>query len=127
MQAPNPFQHWRRMSTGLRAVSAEPAGIRKGDTLKVFVLNMRGQPLMPCSPAKARHLLKAGKAVVKRRTPFTIQLRIATGETKQNVTLGVDAGVKLSPSISWRKLMLLEKRSTYLTELRKEDGASSPV
>ena len=49
---------------------------------------------MPCSPAKARHLLKAGKAVVKRRTPFTIQLRIATGETKQNVTLGVDAGAK---------------------------------
>ena len=49
---------------------------------------------MPCSPAKARHLLKAGKAVVRRRTPFTIQLRIATGETKQNVTLGIDAGAK---------------------------------
>ena len=49
---------------------------------------------MPCSPAKARHLLKAGKAVVRRRTPFTIQLRIATGETKQSVTLGVDAGAK---------------------------------
>ena len=62
--------------------------------MKVFVLNMRGQPLMPCSPAKARHLLKAGKAAVRRRTPFTIQLRIATGETKQSVTLGVDAGAK---------------------------------
>ena len=62
--------------------------------MKVFVLNMRGRPLMPCSPAKARHLLKAGKAVVRRRTPFTIQLRIATGETKQSVTLGVDAGAK---------------------------------
>ena len=49
---------------------------------------------MPCSPAKARHLLKAGKAAVRRRTPFTIQLRIATGETKQSVTLGVDAGAK---------------------------------
>ena len=36
-------------------------------------------------------------------------------------------GVKLSPSISWRKLTLLEKRSTYLTELRKQDGTSSPV
>lgn len=160
---------------------------------------------MPCSPAKARHLLKAGKAVVRRRTPFTIQLRIATGETKQNVTLGIDAGakhvgisattekeevfasevelrqtlkdgtkigyrklnqtphrvknfrlfdkvrclgqtgfifgrrssgyfdvrrldgVKLSSGISYRKLTLLEKRSTYLTELRNEDGASSPV
>ena len=49
---------------------------------------------MPCSPAKARHLLKAGKAKVVRRTPFTIKLTIATGETKQPVSLGVDAGYK---------------------------------
>ena len=62
--------------------------------MKVFVLNMRGQPLMPCSPAKARHLLKANKATVKCRTPFTIQLSIATGETKQSVSLGVDTGYK---------------------------------
>ena len=62
--------------------------------MKVFVLNMRGKPLMPCSSAKARHMLKAGKAVVARRTPFTIKLTIATGETKQDVTLGVDAGAK---------------------------------
>ena len=55
---------------------------------------MRGKPLMPCSPAKARHMLKAGKAVVVRRTPFTIKLTIATGETKQDVTLGVDAGAR---------------------------------
>ena len=81
-------------TTGLRAEQAEPAGIRKGDTLKVFVLNMRSKPLMPCSPAKARHMLKAGKAVVVRRTPFTIKLTIATGETKQDVTLGVDAGAR---------------------------------
>ena len=39
-------------------------------------------------------MLKAGKAVVERRTPFTIKLTIATGETKQDVTLGVDAGAK---------------------------------
>ena len=49
---------------------------------------------MPCSSAKARILLKEKKAVVKRRTPFTIQLTIATGETTQPVTLGVDAGYK---------------------------------
>ena len=49
---------------------------------------------MPCSPAKARLLLKEQKAIVKRLTPFTIQLTIATGETKQPVTLGVDAGYK---------------------------------
>lgn len=55
---------------------------------------MRGFPLMPCSPAKARYLLRAKKAVVKRRTPFTIQLMFATGEAKQDIALGVDAGAK---------------------------------
>ena len=62
--------------------------------MRVHVLNMRGKPLMPCSPAKARHLLKAGKAKVVRRMPFTIQLTIATGETKQEISLGVDVGYR---------------------------------
>ena len=60
----------------------------------VFVLNKRDKPLMPCSPTKARHLLKQGKAKVVRRTPFTIRLTIATGETVQPISLGVDAGSK---------------------------------
>lgn len=59
---------------------------------KVFVKNKRGEPLMPCSPRKARVLLKEGKARVVKRTPFTIQLTIPTGETKQDITLGVDSG-----------------------------------
>ena len=49
---------------------------------------------MPCKPAKARHLLRDGKAEVARRTPFTIQLTIATGENVQPIHLGVDAGSK---------------------------------
>ncbi len=60
----------------------------------VFVLNKRGQPLMPCSERKVRKLLESGKAKVVRRTPFAIQLTIATGETKQPVTLGIDSGYK---------------------------------
>lgn len=36
----------------------------------VYVLNMHGEPLMPCSPRKARLLLKKGKALVVKRTPF---------------------------------------------------------
>ena len=59
---------------------------------KVFVVNMRGNPLMPCTIVKARNLLKQKKAVVYKRYPFTIQLTIATGETKQDVTLGIDTG-----------------------------------
>ncbi len=61
---------------------------------KVFVLNMRGQPLMPCSQCKARKLVDAGKAAWIKHTPETIQLKIATGETKQDITLGVDPGAR---------------------------------
>lgn len=60
----------------------------------VYVLNKHGRPLMPCSPAKARHLLKDGKAVVKHRTPFTIQLVYGSYGYRQEVILGVDAGSK---------------------------------
>jgi len=51
---------------------------------KVYVINKHGRPLMPCSPAKARHLLDEGKAKVKKRTPFTIQLIYgSSGYTKK--------------------------------------------
>lgn len=62
--------------------------------LRVYVLNMRGEPLMPTTPRKARILLRDNKAKVIKRTPFTIQLKYATGENKQEITLGVDAGSK---------------------------------
>ncbi|WP_277753321.1 RRXRR domain-containing protein [Parasutterella excrementihominis] len=82
------------------------------------MLNKRGKPLMPCSPAKARLLLKEKKAIVVRRTPFTIQLTIATGETKQPGSLGVDAGyehVGLSAST--------EKAELYASEVELRSGA----
>ena len=60
--------------------------------MRVFVKNMRGEPLMPCKPQKARKLLKAKKAKIISYKPFTIQLTIATGETKQDVDIGVDTG-----------------------------------
>ena len=60
--------------------------------MRVYVLNQRSKPLMPCSPKKARLLLKKSKAKVVKREPFTIQLQYSTGETKQNINLGVDAG-----------------------------------
>ena len=69
------------------------SGKREQD-LRVPVLNMRGEPLMPTTPAKARRLLEQNKAKVVRRRPFTIQLKYATGETKQPVTLGIDSGYK---------------------------------
>lgn len=63
---------------------------RQNLRVSVYVLNMRGQPLMPTIPRKARMLLKTGKAKVAQRNPFTIQLNYATGETKQPIQLGID-------------------------------------
>lgn len=40
----------------------------------VFVLNTNKQPLHPCHPARARKLLRAGKAAVHMVQPFTIIL-----------------------------------------------------
>lgn len=55
---------------------------------------MRGQALMPCSQRKARILLKQKKAKIVGYKPFTIQLTYATGEAKQEVTVGVDEGAR---------------------------------
>lgn len=60
----------------------------------VYVLNKHGKPLMPCSPCKARKLLKQGKAKVKRTEPFTIQLLYGSTGYKQDITFGIDAGSK---------------------------------
>ena len=49
---------------------------------------------MPCSQRKARLLLKEGKAKIIDYKPFTIQLTTPTGETTQEVHLGVDTGAK---------------------------------
>jgi len=43
--------------------------------MRVFVLDKNRQPLDPCHPARARKLLKAGRAAVFRAQPFTIILK----------------------------------------------------
>jgi 5-methylcytosine-specific restriction endonuclease McrA len=63
---------------------------------RVLVVNKNREPLMPCSPARARQLLKAGKAAVWRRYPFTIILKERDGGDTQNVHLKVDPGSKTS-------------------------------
>lgn len=66
---------------------------------------------MPCSPATARHLLDDGKAKVKKRTPFTIQLLFGSTGYTQEIILGVDAGSKtigLSASTKMEELFSAE-------------------
>lgn len=60
----------------------------------MYVINKNGNPLMPCKPAKAKHLLKAGKAKVIKRTPFTIKLLWDCEENTQEVVAGMDTGSK---------------------------------
>jgi hypothetical protein len=68
--------------------------MEEGRNMRVFVKNMRGEPLMPCSPRKARLLLKQSQANIIDYKPFTIQLTMATGETVQETDLGFDLGAK---------------------------------
>lgn len=58
----------------------------------VYVISTENKPLMPCSPAIARLLLKQGKAKCIKRSPFTIKLLYETTEYTQELTLGVDTG-----------------------------------
>ncbi|MFN2938475.1 RNA-guided endonuclease IscB [Lachnospiraceae bacterium YH-ros2226] len=61
----------------------------------VYVISKNGQPLMPTgNHAKVRVLLKANKAKVVKRCPFTIQLLYESTTYTQPICLGVDAGSK---------------------------------
>jgi 5-methylcytosine-specific restriction endonuclease McrA len=63
---------------------------------RVFVLSSDRQPLDPCHPARARQLLKAGRAAVFRRYPFTIILkgRTAAESTTHPHRVKLDPGSK---------------------------------
>jgi hypothetical protein len=60
--------------------------------MKVYILNQNGHPLMPSTPAKARKLLREGKAKVINRCPFTLQLQWDCEEKVQEVVVGIDKG-----------------------------------
>lgn len=61
---------------------------------RVLVLDKNKEPLMPCHPARARELLKKGKAAVYRKYPFTIILKEKEGGEVQEVQCKVDPGSK---------------------------------
>lgn len=58
----------------------------------VSVLSREGNPLMPCTKAKARRLLKENKAIIKHYEPFQIQLNFECENQVQKVFLGLDPG-----------------------------------
>ena len=68
---------------------------------RVLVLDKNRQPLMPCHPARARELLRKGKAAVFRRYPFTIILKDREGGEVQ------DTQLKLAPGSKWTGMALV--------------------
>ncbi|AMW30334.1 MULTISPECIES: RNA-guided endonuclease IscB [Oscillatoriales] len=62
----------------------------------VFVLDTNRRPLTPCQPGVARSLLKAGKASVFRRYPFTIILNKEVHGNPEPIELKLDPGSKVT-------------------------------
>ncbi len=77
---------------GARGVIAPPSST----TSRVFVIDKHGNPLMPCHPARARKLLKSGRARIHHLAPFVI--RLVDKEVEQcevpGVTVKIDPGSK---------------------------------
>ena len=62
--------------------------------MRVFVVDAEEKPLLPTTPARARILLKKGKAKVYRMIPFTIQLSKIVNDPAGEFTASVDDGAK---------------------------------
>ncbi|TAL43776.1 MAG: HNH endonuclease [Methylovulum sp.] len=64
-------------------------------TNAVFVLDTTKKPLTPCSPARARALLRDGKAAVYRTVPFTLILKVTLPDAVvKPITVKIDPGSK---------------------------------
>jgi len=61
---------------------------------RVFVLDSNRKPLVPCHPARARQLMKNGRASVFRKYPFTIILndRLQEESTMSPMRIKIDPG-----------------------------------
>jgi 5-methylcytosine-specific restriction endonuclease McrA len=63
---------------------------------RVLVVDKNRNPLMPCNPARARELIKKGKAKVLRHYPFTIILLERENGNLQESQIKFDTGAKVS-------------------------------
>ncbi len=88
---------------------------------RVFVIDKNKQALMPCHLARARELLRKGKAAVYRTFPFTIILKEHEGGgwLKQRVTVHARCVVPTSmvshrATVCVRSATSVFKRATWL-------------
>ncbi|MGW1624407.1 RNA-guided endonuclease IscB [Streptomyces sp. NPDC002172] len=101
---------------------------------RVFILDRRGRPLMPCHPARARELLRKGRAAVARYTPFTIRIkdRLLNDSEVSGVAIRLDPGSKVTgiavtdditrPSVGSGEATVL-RRGLYAVELQHRGPA----
>ncbi|TDD88517.1 HNH endonuclease [Actinomadura darangshiensis] len=84
----------------------------------MFVLDKHGMPLQPCHPARARYLLRRGRAVVHRHTPFVIRLkdREIAGSEVDGVEVGIDPGSKHT-GVSVFTAQTGERRARFAVQL----------
>lgn len=90
--------------------------------MRVPVVDVKGKPLMPCHPARARLLLKRGKAVPKwnKLGMFYTQLTYEVKPDNQTVVLGVDPGSKFEGfSVVGTKHTILNVMSEAVTHVKK--------
>jgi 5-methylcytosine-specific restriction endonuclease McrA len=80
--------------TSVCSRDGEIAGRKSGKSGQVFVMGKNQKPLMPCHPARARELLKAGRAVIHRLFPLVIRLKDRSIGATQPVAVKLDPGSK---------------------------------
>ena len=88
---------------------------------KVYVQNRNEEPLMPCKPAKARHLLDSDKAEVVNLCPFTIRLGWDCESNTQEVIAGLDTGaVNVGCSAISNNKLLYASETKLRTDISKK-------
>ncbi|MEV1171955.1 RNA-guided endonuclease IscB [Nonomuraea sp. NPDC049784] len=87
------------------------------------MLDKHGTPLQPTTPARARKLLKAGRAVVHRHAPFVIRLKDRTVDQSQvdGAEIGIDPGSKHT-GIAVFTTAGRDRRGLYAIELAHRGG-----
>ena len=105
--------------SGLKTPSNNPevdySSIQEAIEAYVYVISKKGKVLMPCTKAKARKLLKEGRALIVALKPFTIKLVFKCENQVQKITLDIDPGyenIGLS-AISEKKCIVEIEETNY--------------